>query len=238
LLSSPFMVGARRAPARVMFGPIVTNLGRDRALTDAHTAFYRRRAAGGAGIIVIEEAAVHESDHAYEHSPLAERCVEGWSAIATACRSAAPGSPPPLLLAGLGHAGGQGTSHWHQRPLWAPSAVPEVNTREVPKVMELDDIAAVVASFGHAAKLARDAGLDGVDINAGQHSLIRQFLSGLTNMRTDEYGSERLRFAREVLTAVRGSAGDDFLVALRAGSVGWHRSRRRGADCSGARTVV
>jgi mycofactocin system FadH/OYE family oxidoreductase 1 len=215
VLASPWMMGSRPVPSRILFGPLVTNLGRNRSFTPGHTAFYKRRAAGGAGIIVIEEAAVHESDDPYERSPLATRCVDGWSEIANACRAAAPGDAP-LVLAALGHAGGQGTSHWHQRPLWAPSAVPEVNTREVPKVMELDDIAEVVAGFASAAKLAKEAGCDGVEINAGQHSLVRQFMSGLTNMRADEYGSDRLRFAREVLTAVRGAlAGSDAIVALR-----------------------
>jgi 2,4-dienoyl-CoA reductase (NADPH2) len=99
-LLDPFDVRARRAPSRVLFGPIVTNLGRDRRLTAAHVAFYRRRAAGGAGIVVVEEAAVHPSDHPYERSPLAERCGSGWAAIAAACAGAgspATSSAPPVV---------------------------------------------------------------------------------------------------------------------------------------------
>ncbi len=45
--------------------------------------------------------------------------------------------------------------------------------------------------------------MDGVEVNAGQHSLVRQFLSGLTNLRDDEWGADRLHFARTVLTATR-----------------------------------
>ena len=111
--------------------------------------------------------------------------------------------------------GGQGTSHWHQRELWAPSRVPEVNTREVPKWMEPADIAAVVEGFAAATRVALAAGLDGVEVNAGQYSLVRQFLSGLTNHRDDEWGADRTRFLREVLTAVRAAAGPDAVVALR-----------------------
>jgi mycofactocin system FadH/OYE family oxidoreductase 1 len=202
--------GGHVAPSVVQFGSIVTNLGRGRALTDDHTAFYERRAAGGAGIIVVEEAAVHPSDHPYEHSPLASRCAPGWAAIAAACDP-----HHTIVLAGLGHSGGQGSSHWHQQVMWAPSAVPEVNTRDVPKVMEANDIAAVIDGFASAAALAVASGLDGVEINAGQHSLVRQFLSGLSNMRADEYGSDRLRFAREVLAAVRKAVGRDRIVSLR-----------------------
>ncbi len=65
-----------------------------------------------------------------------------------------------------------------------------------------------------ATSLAVEAGLDGVEINAGQHSLIRQFLSGLTNHRDDEWGGDRLRFATDVLAAVRAAA-PDAVVGLR-----------------------
>lgn len=190
-----------------MFGPHVTNLGDDdRRLTDRHVAYYARRAAGGAGMIVVEGASVHSSDWPYERAPLAERCADGWAAIAAACR--AHGA---LVIASLDHAGGQGSSAYSQAPLWAPSRVPEVNSREVPKWMEADDIAAVVAGFGAAAALAVASGCDGVEINAGQHSLVRQFLSGLTNHRGDEWGTDRLLFARQVITAVRAAAPDAIL---------------------------
>ena len=124
----------------------------------------------------------------------------GWREIATAC--AAHGA---LVIASLDHAGGQGSSAYSQRELWAPGRVPEVNTREVPKWMEADDIAEVVRGFAEAASTAVGAGCDGVEINAGQHSLVRQFLSGLTNHRDDEWGTDRLHFARQVLRAVRAA---------------------------------
>ncbi len=200
------------APSRVMFGPMETNLGSKRALTNRHTAFYERRARGGAGVVVVEEAAVHDSDWAYERSPLASLCGPGWRAIADAIQGAGTGT---VVLAALGHNGGQGTSHWSQGVMWAPSAVPEVATREVPKVMESSDIAAVINGFSAAAALALRSGLHGVEINIGQFSLIRQFLSGLTNMRSDEYGQDRSRFAREVLAAVRTAIGPDAILGIR-----------------------
>lgn len=204
--------GSRRvvAPARVLFGPHVTNLGDDdRRLTPRHTAYYERRARGGAGIVVVEGASVHRDDWPYERAPLADRCADGWAAIAEACH--AHGT---LVLASLDHAGGQGSSAYSQAAMWAPSRVPEVNSREVPKWMEADDITAVVEGFRAGAAAARAAGCDGVEVNAGQHSLVRQFLSGLTNHRGDEWGTDRVRFAREVLAAVRDGVGDG-VVALR-----------------------
>ena len=210
-LLTPLGLGPRTAPNRVFFGPHVTNLGDDdRRYTARHVAYYERRARGGCGTIVVEGASVHESDWPYERAPLAARAGEGWSAITTAC-----GGHGAIVIASLDHAGGQGSSAYSQAPLWAPSRVPEVVTREVPKWMEPDDIAAVVAGFAEAARIARDAGCDGVEVNAGQHSLVRQFLSGLTNHRDDEWGADRLRLARDVIAAVRSAVGPARVVGLR-----------------------
>ena len=210
---NPLSIGSRTAPNRVMFGPHVTNLGTDeRSFSDDHVAYYERRAIGGCGVIVVEGASVHDSDWPYERAPLASRCTSGWAHIAKACHH--HGS---LVIASLDHAGGQGSSAYSQQPLWAPSRVPEVNSREVPKWMEHDDIVAVIEGFGEATRLAIGAGCDGVEINAGQHSLVRQFLSGLTNQRGDEY-ADRMLFARQVVHAVRNAAiaiRPDAIVGLR-----------------------
>ncbi len=202
-LLEPLPIGTATARNRVMFGPHVTNLGDHlRRFTPRHTAYYERRAIGGCGIIVTEGASVHASDWPYERAPLASECADGWAAIAAACH--AHGA---MVIAGLDHAGGQGSSAYSQRELWAPSRVPEVNAREVPKWMEADDIAAVVEGFADATSIALAAGCDGVEINAGQHSLVRQYMSGLTNHRGDEWGQDRLLFAKQVIRAVRAAAG-------------------------------
>ncbi len=210
-LLDPIQLGPRNAPNRVMFGPHVTNLGDDaRSLPERWVRYHARRAEGGCGIVVAEGASVHASDWPYERAPLATECGDGWSRLSAACHDQGA-----LLIASLDHAGGQGSSAYNQRELWAPSRVPEVNSREVPKWMEADDIAAVVAGFGTAARLAAEANCDGVEINAGQHSLIRQFLSGLTNQRGDEWGTDRLLLARQVIAAARLGLGADRVLGLR-----------------------
>ncbi|MEY2401307.1 MAG: hypothetical protein QOJ08_1418, partial [Ilumatobacteraceae bacterium] len=198
-LLNSLALGPRHAPSRVMFGPHVTNLGDDdRCFTSRHTAYYARRAAGGCGIVVTEGASVHDSDWPYERAPLASRCAAGWTQIAEACHQHSC-----LVIASLDHAGGQGSSAYSQLPLWAPSRVPEVNSRETPKWMEAVDIDDVIAGFASATQLAIGAGCDGVEINAGQHSLVRQFMSGLTNHRDDAWGIDKLLFATQVIAAAR-----------------------------------
>jgi len=203
-----------RAPNRIVFAAHVTNLAADGLPSERMCAYYARRARGGAGIVVLEEAFVHPSSHPYERALRGEdpAIVPAYRRVADAVHAAGA-----LAFAQLGHAGMQGSGHVRKRVLWAPSAVPNPATLELPKVMEPEDVAAVVEGFALAARHAVAGGLDGVEVNAGQHSLVRQFLSGLTNQRDDAYGGDperRLRFAREVIAAVRREVKDG-VVGLR-----------------------
>jgi len=213
-LLDPLPLRGRAARNRIVFAAHVTNLAADGLPGERLCAYYERRARGGAGVVVVEEAFVHPSSHPYE------RAIRGDDpAIVPAYRRLAGRlhAAGALALAQLGHAGMQGSGRVRKQALWAPSAVPDPATLEMPKVMEPEDVAAVVAGFALAARHAVAGGMDGVEVNAGQHSLVRQFLSGLTNLRDDDYGGDperRLRFAREVLGAVRREAGDA-VVGLR-----------------------
>ncbi|WNV75497.1 mycofactocin system FadH/OYE family oxidoreductase 1 [Geodermatophilus sp. DSM 44513] len=209
-LTDPLVLAGRTAPSRVLFGPHETNLARGRALSARHVAHYARRAAGGCGVVVTETASVHVSDHPYELSPLAADCGPGWADVVAACRPYGA-----LVLASLGHTGAQGTSAHAGTALWAPSAVPDVVTREVPVAMEQPDVDALVAGFAAGTRVAVAADVDGVEVDAGPRSLLRQFLSGLTNARTDGYGADRARLLREVLAAVRAPLGPRRVLALR-----------------------
>jgi len=207
-----------------VFGPHETNLGRDRAFSEGHVAYYRARAAGGAGVIVVEEASVDDSDWPYERAPLASRAAEGWSAISLACH--AEGA---LVIAALGHAGAQGSSAYHQRVLLGASPVPDAETGEVPKTMETEEIEALISAFGVAAAAAVEAGCDGVELNAGQYSLLRQFCSRLTNLRADEFGNDRAELLRRAGRYAEARAAYTKAIEL-AGNPAEvrHLTRRRG----------
>ena len=191
------------APNRFVFAAHQTNFATHHRFEKRHAAYYGARAAGGAGLIVLEGSVVHPSDWPYEYVIRGhdERVVDGYRMMADAVHRHGA-----LVLAHLTHSGMQGSSHYSQLPLWAPSPVPEVSSREMPQEMEAPDIAAVIEGFAQSARYAADGGLDGVEINAGQCSLIRQFLSPLTNQRGDHYGGDldnRMRFAREDLMDIQ-----------------------------------
>ena len=96
--------------------------------------------------------------------------------------------------------------------------------------MTVRQIQETAQAFGEAARRAREAGFDGVEIHAAHGYLLNQFYSPLANHRTDAYGSQsvenRTRFHREILQAVRQAAGEDFPVAVRLGGAA---ITRRGA---------
>jgi 2,4-dienoyl-CoA reductase (NADPH2) len=81
--------------------------------------------------------------------------------------------------------------------------------------MGADEINTVVAGFAEAARLATVAGMDGVEVDAGALSLLRQFHSGITNQRDDAYGHDKLLLTTQVLYAVRSAIGPDKVLALR-----------------------
>ena len=212
-LADPVGLGRRQARNRLVFGPHETNLARRRALSDRHVEYYRARASGGAGVVVVEEASVDDSDWPYERAPLAAHAAEGWARISLACHEEGA-----LVIAALGHAGGQGSSAYHERVLLAPSQVPDVETREVPEAMEPEEIESLIAAFGVAAAAAVEAGCDGVELNAGQYSLLRQFCSGLTNLRDDDLGHHRVELISRVIRVVREAVDGvsaDGLIGLR-----------------------
>jgi len=115
----------------------------------------------------------------------------------------------------LGRRGDAQAGEW--LPAIAPSAVREDLHRNFPREMDRHDIERVVKSFGQAARRCREGGLDGLETMAGGH-LIGQFLSPLTNLRSDGFGGSvenRARFALMVHEEIRRQVGDDFVVGIR-----------------------
>jgi 2,4-dienoyl-CoA reductase-like NADH-dependent reductase (Old Yellow Enzyme family) len=118
----------------------------------------------------------------------------------------------------LTHWGRRGTSGDRPEPLVAPSAIPEPVSAENPRALGEAEIADIVRGYAEAARRARDAGADGVDLCAWANHLLDQFWSPLTNRRDDRYGGSldnRMRLSFEVLRAIRDAVGPAFVVGVR-----------------------
>lgn len=214
-LFSPLPIGRVIVPNRISFSAHLTNFAEDCLPSERHVYYLAARARGGTGLIITEEQSVHPTDRAYEKLVEAFRpeVIPGYKKITRAVHEY-----ETKIFAQLNHNGQQCSGAFSRLPVWAPSPVPDVLFREVPKQMEIEDIKEVVEYFSKSAIHAREGGFDGIELQYGHSSLARQFMSPLTNFRTDEYGGtfeNRMRFPLEVLTAVRKAVGTDFTVGVR-----------------------
>ena len=122
------------------------------------------------------------------------------------------------IFAQLTHHGFQSSGALTRREVWGPSALSDIVFGETAKAMEPEDLAETVEAFSRAAVVAREAGFDGLEIDLGPESLLRQFLSPLSNHRQDDYGGNlenRMRLPLEVIAGVRRAVGGDFPVGVR-----------------------
>ncbi|MFI5400936.1 MAG: FAD-dependent oxidoreductase [SAR324 cluster bacterium] len=192
-------------------------VGRCNCFSERHYAYYRERAAGGAGLIVTEALTVHPLDWPYEHVPFghADAILPSLTELRDAVRAA---NPATLLVAQLNHTGGQCSGRLLRQSPWAPSTMTDVASKRMAREMLAEEVHQAIAGFAAAAGRVTRAGLDGVELNAGQWSLIRQFLSALTNQRQDEYGGDperRMRFLLDTVRAVRETLGARPLLGVK-----------------------
>lgn len=202
-------------PNRINFAAHLTNLSQNHRISDAHVYYYRERARGGCGLITTEELTVHPSDLAYDKlvDAFVPEVIPGFKKLTDAVHV-----HDTKIFAQLNHNGMQADGKISRLPVWGPSPGRDPLFRETAKEMELEDIKECIAYFALSAEHVVEGGFDGIELQLGHSSLVRQFLSPLTNHREDEYGGSfenRLRFALEVISAVRKAVGPDYTLGVR-----------------------
>lgn len=201
---------------RVASTPHSDGLGHDGLVTDALIAYFAAKARGGAGLVMGPAGcSVHPSSPTRAGGLELHRddALPGLRRLAEAVHAGGAAWMPQLT-----HWGRRGSSGDRPEPLVAPSAIPEPVSAENPRALTGEEIADIVRGYASAARRARDAGADGVDLCAWANHLLDQFWSPLTNRRDDGYGGSldnRLRFAMEVLHAIRAAVGQAFVVGIR-----------------------
>lgn len=215
LLFTPLTLGTTQLPNRIVFTAHRTNFGRKGQLNDRHIAYYRRRAQGGCGLIVLGELSIHPNDQPWESMIHAWRpeTIDELKKLTDAVHSY-----DTRIFLQLNHHGFQSSGAISRQAVWGPSAVADVMFGETAKVMEDEDMAELVEAFCRAADLSRTAGFDGVEIDMGSESLLRQFLSPISNHRQDAYGGRlenRMHLPLQVVEGVRRTVGADYTVGVR-----------------------
>ncbi len=220
-LFDPVRLGELEIRNRIMMSPMSQHAaGEDGCATDWHLVHYGSRAVGGCGLVMIEDTAVQARGRT-SHTALGlyeSRQVDALSRIVSFCH--AQGAAAGLQLA---HAGRKAFVDAHGgEDAIAPSPVAFGPGWIAPREASEPELDGVVRAFAEATRLALGAGFDAIEVHAAHGYLLHQFLSSLTNFRTDAYGRGvvgRSRLLLEVVEAVRGQCppGLPLFVRLPAG---------------------
>ncbi len=219
LLFSPIRIGSMTVKNRIFMSAMSTALcSDDNQVTDETIAYYSARARGGAGLITTENVMVDENSHYNIPNNMGlyrDNQIPGIRRLASEVHSHGARLALQLL-----HGGPAAVARLNGgRKAVAASAIPLRNVGELPRAMTVEEIHDLTLKFGQAARRAREAGVDAVEIHAcHRHGVLGTFLSPLSNKRIDEYGGSidgRMRFLLEVVAEVRRAAGEDYPIIVR-----------------------
>jgi 2,4-dienoyl-CoA reductase-like NADH-dependent reductase (Old Yellow Enzyme family) len=215
-LFSPLTIGGVEVRNRLMQAAHSKLFSHDGSDTDQDVAYVERRARGGVGLVVSGNRFVHptaairgfQDGWREDTIPAGRRLTEAAHAHGTA------------IFVQLNHHGAQAQPHGPDGPraIYSASRTISPSTGLATTACTDDDLAAFVEGWARSAWVAKESGFDGVEVHMAHGYLLQQFLSPLTNHRTDRYGGDtaaRARFPLEVLRAVRERVGDDHVVGIR-----------------------
>jgi 2,4-dienoyl-CoA reductase (NADPH2) len=210
-LLAPLRVRGQTLPNRIVMGSMHTGVETLPGGYARMAEFYAARALGGAALMVTGGYAPNAEGAFGPGGPL---MVDPADAAPHLAITQAVHRAGGRILMQILHTGRYGK----HEAIVAPSAIRAPINSFAPRAMTDEDIGRTLADYGRAAKLAADAGYDGVEVMGSEGYLINSFLVTRTNKRADDWGgsyANRMRFAVEAVKAVRARVPDDFLVMFR-----------------------
>ncbi|MGZ3274434.1 MAG: NADH:flavin oxidoreductase/NADH oxidase [Caulobacteraceae bacterium] len=237
-LLSPFTVRGLTLKNRIVISPMCQYSAIDGVVTDWHLVHLGRFAIGGAALVFVEATGVEargrispgdvglwNDDQARALSRIADFLKANGAAAGIQLAHAGRKGSTRRPWDGGAELGdkdaAKGEAPWETI---APSARRFADNYPLPKAMKTADMAEVIVAFREAAKRAHDAGFDVVEVHAAHGYLLHEFLSPLSNHRTDDYGGSlqnRMRFPLEVIETVRAVWPKRKPLFLRLSSVDW-----------------
>ena len=209
-LLTPTELGAIELRNRVVMAPLTRNRTPDRVPTDLQVEYYRQRA--DAGMIVTEATVVAPDAVGYDATPgiWSDDQVEAWKRVTDAVHDEGG-----RIVVQLWHTGRVSHELFFDGDAPVSSSAKQADAQvfaggemrepSPPRALEVDELPGIVEDFARAARNARRAGFDGVEVHAANGYLLEQFLAAGVNDRDDEYGGSpaaRARFPLEVIEAV------------------------------------
>lgn len=212
-LFTPIEVGRLRLKNRIIMPPMIDRLAVDGMVSDRVKDFYAARARGGVALIVLTPGIVDIS----MASPIQLGLYDDQFIPRLKELTDLVHSSGALMGIQLMHLGRQGGEIKGYKPV-APSPIPLSPSDEVPKELTTSEVEDLVENFAEAARRARDAGFDLVELHGCHGYLLSSFLSPHTNKRSDKYGGSvegRARFVVDIVRVIKERLGRSFPVSCR-----------------------
>lgn len=231
-LFSPFTIKNITFKNRIVVSPMCQYSSIDGFANDWHLVHLGTRAVGGAGLVFSEAAAVSPEGRITpdDLGIWKDEHIEYLKSITSFIET--QGSIPGIQLAHAGRKashespwkGGKALTNKTAWQTFAPSNIPYAATDPLPKEMTIAEIKQCITDFENAAKRSVDAGFKVIEIHAAHGYLINEFLSPLSNKRTDEYGGSfenRIRLLLEIVAATRNVIGNNMPLFVRISATDW-----------------
>jgi 2,4-dienoyl-CoA reductase (NADPH2) len=218
-LYSPIRIGSMELATRIVMAPMTVDYGQaDETPSERQIAYYSERAQGGVSLIGLEVCSV-DADHRYQQHSLglhSDEQIAGHRPLVDAIHAHGVKVQPQLS-----HPGPESLAPFFKQiqPM-GPSVIRTETTKQACREITLEEIEAVIEMYGDAARRAREAGYDGVELHAAHsYMMLGSFLSPLRNFRTDDYAGHkfegRARLLLQVVENIRGKVGRDFPLTVR-----------------------
>jgi len=217
-LFSPIKIGSMELKNRIVMAPMATDFGNaDGTISKKLREYHEARARGGVAMVTLEVTTIDGQSPYVPHTPglWDDKLIPNLREFTDAIHVHGARVVPQVC-----HPGPESLSpFFHKIQTVGPSEIMCHSTKQMCREIAIEEIKRVVEQFGEAARRAREAGFDGVELHAAHsYQLVGSFLSALRNRRTDEYGGSiegRLKFPIEVIKSMKAKAGQDFPIIIR-----------------------
>ncbi|MFI5760963.1 FAD-dependent oxidoreductase [Streptomyces sp. NPDC051563] len=210
-LLSPLDLGFTTLPNRVIMGSMHTGLEEHERGFERLAAFYAERARGGAGLIVTGGIAPNDAGRPFEGGARLTTEEEAAEHRVVTDAVHAEGGKIAMQILHFGR-------YAYHKDLVAPSALQAPISPFVPNALTDAEVERTIEDFVRAARLAKLAGYDGVEIMGSEGYLVNEFIAAATNKRTDRWGGayeNRVRFPLEIVRRTRAAVGEEFILVYR-----------------------
>ncbi len=209
-LFEPIEIGKKVVKNRICMPSMCMNFaGPDGEVTELDVAYYAARARGGAGLITIDYACVSPEGRGMpgQRGIWDDKFIPGLARLANVIKALGATTSIQLHHAGVNAITGE--------PVGPSRLSNQYYFISKPRELTTEEVEQLVEKFANAALRAKMAGIDMVEVHGTHGYLVCQFLSPLTNRRTDKYGRDRALFAIEVVRAIKRKCGEDYPVIFR-----------------------